>query len=211
MLELSGISKSYGRAQNSVEVLHDISLTVEAGETVWLRGDSGSGKSSLLRVAGLLTSPDTGTVRIRGKETKGGPAAADERRHLIGFVFQQSNLLPDLTVVDNVAIAGRKSSRHEVYERLESWGLSHIADRPAKQISGGEAQRVAFCRALVNDPALLLVDEPTSGLDARNAELVCEVLTQNRDRGRAVLVASHDAVISTVADRTVTMKGGRVV
>lgn len=211
VLELRGICKSYGRPPRSVSVLDGVSLSVHSGETVWLRGESGSGKSSLLRVAGLLSSPDSGEVRVAGMKVDGLHDEADLRRGMIGFVFQQSNLLPDLTVAENVAIAGREIPRHDIYLRLERLGLKSIADSPAKQISGGEAQRVAFCRATVNDPVLLLVDEPTSGLDAANAALVCEALASARGRGRAILVASHDPLLASVADRVLVMSGGRLV
>ncbi len=211
MLALNNVSKSYGRHSHRVHVLRDISLGVGAGETVWLRGDSGSGKSSLIRVAGLLSTPDSGNVRVADVDISHAEPLHDVRRDKIGIVFQHGNLLPDLTVSDNVAIAARFTSRQEILHLLEALGLGAIADRPAKQISGGEAQRVACCRALVNDPVLLLFDEPTSGLDAKNAALVREALDVSRARGRAILIASHDPATEAIADRVINMRDGSLV
>lgn len=214
VLAVDDVVKSYpGPSSRGARttVLQGVSLHVRSGEVLWVRGGSGSGKSSLLRVAGLLTTADRGTVTVQGTTGAVGRAAAEIRRTTIGFVFQQANLLPDLTVWDNLVIAGRGIATPRLRERLAVWGLAHVADRAAKQISGGEAQRVAFCRALVNDPALLLVDEPTSGLDEDNAATVLAEIRSARARGCAVLVASHDATMGTVADRAVTMRGGRLV
>ena len=211
VLALRGIVKSYPGAGRGprVTVLGGVSLEAAAGEVVWVRGGSGSGKSSLLRVAGLLSTPDAGTVEVLGRPAVAA-RAADIRRANIGFVFQQANLLPDLTVVDNLVVAGAASAA-AARERLAGWNLQHVADRPAKQISGGEAQRAAFCRALVNDPGLLLVDEPTSGLDDVNTAVVLDEIRAARTRGCAVVVASHDGAISAVVDRVVTMSEGLLV
>lgn len=211
MLELRDVHKSYGRDPRRIHVLREISLSVAAGETVWLCGDSGSGKSSLIRIAGLLSTVDSGQVSVANVDVSQSDRLHDVRRDKIGIVFQNGNLLPDLSVGDNVAIAARKVSRPEILHRLDTLGLGEIVDRPAKQISGGEAQRVACCRALVNDPVLLLVDEPTAGLDAKNADRVRATLDAARARGRAILIASHDPATEAIADRVVNMKGGSLV
>lgn len=212
VLSVRDVVKSYPGAGRGprVTVLQGVSLDARAGEVVWVRGGSGSGKSSLLRVAGLLSTPDSGTVKVLGRCAGSARSAASTRRAAIGFVFQQANLLPDLTVVENLLIAGGGSTE-AARERLAGWNLQHVADRPAKQISGGEAQRVAFCRALVNAPPLLLVDEPTAGLDDVNTAVVLAEIRAARGRGCAVIVASHDAAVETVADCVVTMSGGRLV
>ena len=210
MLTLEGVSRTYGRGPGAVQVLRDVTLSVSLGETVWLRGPSGSGKSSLLRVAGLLSRADTGRVLLGGQDLTRSDGA-DVRRRKIGFVFQHSNLLPELTVAENVLVAGRNLSKDVVRERLAAFGLAAIADRLAKQVSGGEAQRAALCRALINDPVLVLVDEPTSGLDAANADIVRTQLALLRSQGRAVLIASHDPLTAALADRVVDICEGRVV
>jgi ABC-type lipoprotein export system ATPase subunit len=210
-LELESVSKSYTRSGTRTRVLRNVTLALRRGEAVWLRGESGSGKSSLVRVAGLLSVPDSGQVRVLGALTHPGNAAARLRRSSIGVVFQHSNLLPELTVAENVALASPRADKAEVLCRLDRWGLGRLVDAPAKTVSGGEAQRVAFCRALLNDPDILLADEPTSGLDAANAAVVLEHLDAARREGRTVLVASHDTRFDGVCDRTVSIAGGRLV
>jgi ABC-type lipoprotein export system ATPase subunit len=211
VLELTDVSKGYQSGSRRSQVLTEVSLTLAAGEAVWLRGESGSGKSSLVRVAGLLSAPDSGRVRILGADADSGSGSARLRRSSIGVVFQHSNLLPELTVRENVSLAAPHADQAEVERRLDRWGLAALLDAPAKTVSGGEAQRVAFCRALLNDPDLLLADEPTSGLDATNAAVVLEHIDAARREGRAVLVASHDPRFEDVCDRTVSLAGGRVV
>lgn len=211
LLELAGVSKGYGRGGSRVRVLTDIDLAVAAGESVLVRGESGSGKSSLIRIAGLLSRPDTGTVRLAGEEVSASGSGARVRRENIGLVFQQSNLLPDLTVHDNVAIAAVHPDHDRVAALLDSWGLTEIARRHGKEVSGGQAQRVALCRALLNDPRVLLADEPTSGLDPANGQRVMAELVRARDAGRAIVTASHDPRMAEIADRVITMEGGRIV
>lgn len=211
LLALNGVSKSYGKPGARVHVLRDVTLTVEAGETIWLRGESGSGKSSLLRVAGLLSTPDSGTVQINGNAVTASSSAHRVRRQQVGLVFQHGNLLPDLTVADNIAIASTRSSQERVEAMLRDWGLAEIAGRRGKEVSGGQAQRVALCRALINDPVVLLADEPTAGLDPANGEMVLAELSRARAKGRAIVVASHDPAVAKIADRTLTMKDGQVV
>ncbi len=208
VLDLIGITKSYQARTGRVVVLRDVSLSVGAGEIVWLSGASGSGKSSLLRVAGLLSSPDKGRVVLLGSDAVAGPGSESHRRRTIGFVFQQGNLLPELTVADNIRIATKTMTKEAVIDLLGAWGMAEVSDRPAKQISGGEAQRAALCRALVNNPPLLLVDEPTSGLDDTNADLVRRQLSRLRNEGRAILIASHDGRVREIADRSVVIDGG---
>ncbi len=210
-LEVENVSKSYTLAGTRTRVLKNVSLILHPGEAVWLRGESGSGKSSLVRIAGLLSAPDSGQVRVLGADPRPGPGAARLRRRSIGVVFQHSNLLPELTVAENVALAAPRADRAEVVKRLDRWGLARLVDVPAKTVSGGEAQRVAFCRALLNDPEILLADEPTSGLDATNAAVVLEHIDAARQAGRAILVASHDARFEGVCDRIVSIERGRVV
>lgn len=211
LLALNGVSKSYGHHSTRVHVLRSVTINVEAGQTVWLRGESGSGKSSLLRVAGLLSTPDSGTVEICGAVVTAAGSAHRVRRQQVGLVFQHGNLLPDLTVADNIAIASSKPSEQKINTVLQGWGLAEIAGRKGKEISGGQAQRVAICRALINDPVVLLADEPTAGLDPANGEKVLAELSRARSNGRAIVVASHDPAVEKIADRILMMKDGQVV
>ena len=211
LLSLEGVSKTYRDKGKSVTVLSDINLQAYAGETIWIRGASGSGKSSLLRVAGLLCRPDTGRIKFHGVEASASSDGWTLRRRTIGVVFQQSNLLGELTAAENLRIAASGMTVADASSRLKALGLEYLSDRPAKQLSGGEAQRVAFCRAVVNDPEILLIDEPTSGLDKVNAELLLEVMRAARRNGRTLLVASHDPVVAPLADRIVNLEGGRIV
>lgn len=209
-LALDGVSKSFRQGGRDVTVLDDVSLHVDSGEVLLLRGASGSGKSSVVRVAGCLSTPDEGSVRIQGHDTRGRDLAA-LRRHHIGIVFQNANLLPDLSVADNLAVASTTPAAGRIGELLGQWGLTHLADRSATSLSGGEAQRVAFCRALMNRPEVLLLDEPTAGLDAVNSELVQDMIRFAKADGRAVLLVSHEPGMSRVADRELTIEGGRLV
>lgn len=210
-LVVTDVFKRHGQGSRAVDVLRGVSLHVARGEVVWVRGRSGSGKSSLIRVAGLLSEATSGTVEIAGARVRHGSPLHSLRRSHVGIVFQNSNLLADLTVLDNVLIASRDTSRSRAVDRLAALGLARIAGRRAKEISGGEAQRAAFCRALINDPTLLLVDEPTSGLDPESSAVIHDQLRDARSRGCAILVASHDVSTATVADRTLTMEDGRLV
>ncbi len=177
VLRLEEIAKSFADERGNRQlVLPGISLSVEAGEIVWLRGESGSGKSTILNISGLLSTPDAGKVWINGDDrTNASPRTASlVRSSQIGMVFQSSNLLPELTAL--------------------------------KRLSGGQQQRVAFCRALINQPSLLLADEPSSGLDATNTEAVLDAMRTGAAGGCGVLVASHDEVFQRVAHRQLPMK-----
>lgn len=209
VLVLDKISKSFAdeRGRRNA-VLAGVSLNVNAGEIVWLRGASGSGKSTILNIAGLLSTPDTGKVWINGEDrtNSSSKSAALVRASQVGMVFQSSNLLPELTAVENVLLASKERiSRQEIMTRLERFGLGAVADRKAKKLSGGQQQRVAFCRALINRPSILLADEPSSGLDPDNTEAILEAMRTGAQAGCGVLVASHDAVFERLAHRELPM------
>lgn len=218
-LRLNGVNLQRGDGDETVRVLDDVTLTVDPGELVALVGPSGSGKSSLLAVAGALIQPDSGTVEIHG--TTLADLAPNElarvRRRQIGFVFQSSNLVPSLTAIDQLLamahLDGRRPSaeRDRARELLDVVGLAAKADRRPHQLSGGERQRVGVARALFNEPSVLLADEPTSALDrARSAELSALLASLARDRGVAAVVATHDDVAVAAASRTVAMEDGRL-
>ncbi|WP_284752977.1 ATP-binding cassette domain-containing protein [Arthrobacter sp. efr-133-R2A-120] len=210
VLRLEEIAKSFADERGTRQlVLSGISLNVEAGEIVWLRGESGSGKSTILNISGLLSTPDAGKVWINGDDRTNASSrtASLVRSSQIGMVFQSSNLLPELTALENVLLASRQPmTRATITAQLDRFGLAAVANRQAKRLSGGQQQRVAFCRALINQPSLLLADEPSSGLDATNTEAILDAMRTGAAGGCGVLVASHDEGFQRVAHRQLPMK-----
>ncbi|MEO0387799.1 MAG: ABC transporter ATP-binding protein [Pseudomonadota bacterium] len=219
-LALDGIEKCYNPGQpNAVPVLRGATLRLDAGEVVALVAPSGAGKSTLLHIAGLLETPDAGEVRLEGQAV----AARDRvrthlRRDRIGFIYQFHHLLPEFTAAENVALPQRAAgaSRAAAHKRAEALlGRVGLADRlrhrPA-EMSGGEQQRVAFCRALANRPAVLLGDEPTGNLDPETAERVFAEMTEVvRDTGLAALIATHNLDLAARMDRVLRLRDGQVV
>ena len=228
MIKATGLHKTYRLGRVDVPVLHGVDLSVDQGEWVAILGASGSGKSTLLHLLGGLDRPDKGSGRIFFDDEEVGalsPAAMNRyRSRHVGFVFQFYHLLPELTVVENVAIAGmvrhgwskyganRGAVSKRAAELLDAFGLSHrLKHRPA-ELSGGERQRVAIARALVNDPAVLLADEPTGNLDQATGDAILETLTALREeRGQTIVMVTHDAQVAGRADRTVRLLDGKVV
>lgn len=218
VLELRGIEKAYMRGKaNEVSVLRGASLTLNAGEVVALVAPSGAGKSTLLHIAGLLDSPDSGTLSICGRETKG---LSDRRRTAIrrndvGFVYQFHHLLPEFSAVENVVLpqlangVSNRAATARAMELLSSVGVADRADHRPAALSGGEQQRVAFCRALANQPALLLADEPTGNLDPETSDVVFNVLMELvRDTGLSALIATHNLSLAERMDRSVRLENG---
>lgn len=220
VLELQGIEKAYLRGlPGEVRVLHDLDLTLAAGEAVALVAPSGAGKSTLLHIAGLLDSADAGRVLIAGREATGLPDAARTalRRTEIGFVYQFHHLLPEFTALENVILpqlaagTARSAANARARDLLDRVGVAPRADHRPAELSGGEQQRTAFCRALANGPRLLLADEPTGNLDPATADQVFEVLMALvRDSGLSALIATHNLDIAARMDRIVRLEGGRL-
>ena len=215
-LRLEGIVKSYG----TLEVLRGVSLAVASGEVVALVAPSGAGKSTLLHVAGLLDAADEGRVVVGGRDASGlGPGArTDVRREALGFVYQFHHLLPEFTAAENVILpqlangVPRRAAEARADELLGAVGLlPRRGHRPAA-LSGGEQQRVAFCRALANAPAMLLADEPTGNLDPGTAETVFDALTELvRGTGMGALIATHNLQLAARMDRVLRLDAGRLV
>lgn len=215
MIELQHIDKSYG----TLHVLRDISLSIGEREIITVIGPSGAGKTTLLQIAGTLDRPDCGRVIYDGEEISGMPdrKLSHFRNRNIGFVFQFHQLLPEFTAQENVAIpamiAGRSrsSSMKRASELLSMLGLGERLRHKPAQMSGGERQRTAIARALVNDPKVVFADEPTGSLDSVNRDEIRSLISQLRDElGQTFVIVSHDPSIETIADRVVSMNDGRI-
>ncbi|MDR9427045.1 MAG: ABC transporter ATP-binding protein [Salibaculum sp.] len=220
-LELSGIEKGYNHGQpNEINVLRGVDLSVSPGEVVALVAPSGAGKSTLLHIAGLLDTPDTGQVRIGGEDMTGlgDRRRTGIRRNDVGFIYQFHHLLPEFTALENIVLpqlangASRGAAETRARDLLGRVGIAARADHRPAALSGGEQQRVAFCRALANEPRLLLADEPTGNLDPDTADRVFAALMELvRDTGLAALIATHNHALAARMDRTVRLDGGQVV
>jgi putative ABC transport system ATP-binding protein len=219
VLELRQVTKTYGEGQGEVHALRTVDLAVDAGELVAIMGPSGSGKSSLLTIAGSLEDASSGEVVIDGRSLDGLSAneKAQLRRRSMGFVFQDFNLLPGLTAAENVAMpleldgTGPRAARTQALAALGDLGLADRSEHFPDDLSGGERQRVAIARAVVGDRRLLLADEPTGALDSVNSEAVMRLLRQICGRGAAGIVVTHDAQLASWANRVVFLRDGRVV
>ena len=214
LLELKDITKSFSGVDGDVEVLRGVSLGLDAGETLALTGESGSGKSTILHISAGLEVPDGGSLHLEGVEINGlGEAErANLRRSEIGIVFQQFNLIPSLTVEANIgfqaSLAGRRDKTFES-EIVEELGLSDQLKQYPESLSGGQQQRVAIARALAVRPKLLLADEPTGNLDESTASAVLTAMLDLVGRtGAALMVVTHSAALAEKMDRRVRLKGG---
>lgn len=216
MIQLENITKSFG----SLQVLRGIDLQIEKGEVVSIVGPSGAGKTTLLQIMGTLDAPDTGMVRIDGTEV--GRMKEKElsafRNRRIGFVFQFHQLLPEFTALENVMIPaliaglGRREAQSSALEMLNLLGLADRAAHKPSELSGGEKQRVAVARALINHPAVVLADEPSGSLDTHNKAELHQLFFDLRDRlGQTFVIVTHDESLARITDRTIHLKDGAVV
>jgi ABC-type lipoprotein export system ATPase subunit len=213
-----GVVKTYGAGSALVRVLDGADLDVAAGELVAVVGRSGSGKSTLLHLLGALDRADAGTIEVAGTrlERLDERRLTDVRRRRVGFVFQAFHLLPELTGLENVLLPARLArdgieAAPRVRALLEQLDLREAASRLPGALSGGEQQRLAIARALVNDPPLVLADEPTGNLDEESGGAVLELLRRVADDGRSVVLVTHDRAATALADRVLRLRGGRLV
>jgi putative ABC transport system ATP-binding protein len=213
LIELSNVWKRYG----ITEVLKNINLKVEEGEFIAVRGKSGVGKTTLLKIIGFLEQPDKGEVKLFGKPINNlnDNEKSELRLHNIGFIFQFFNLIPSLTVLENIelplALAGMKKQqrRKKAYELLEYFDLTNLANRFPETLSGGERQRIAIIRALANNPKLILADEPTSSLDNENSELLIRLLTKiNREKRVTIILTTTDLYEKLPTTKDYMLKDG---
>lgn len=218
LIELRNVSRIYAMGARKLGALNDVSLQVRRGEFVAIVGPSGSGKSTLLGMVSGIDKPTAGEVWVAGKriDQLGENALAIWRRDHIGIVFQFFQLLPTLTALENVALplelrGGRHGGRQRAEQMLERVGLEGRASQLPSELSGGEQQRVAFARALVNDPPILLADEPTGNLDTANASAIMSLLREFTRAGKTILLITHELSLAQAADRILTMRDGRVV
>jgi lipoprotein-releasing system ATP-binding protein len=217
-LRLTGITKTYNAGSPAaVEVLRGIDLTLARGEVVALVAPSGAGKSTLLHMAGLLDTPDAGTVEIAGQDVTGQSDRKRTimRRDRVGFVYQFHHLLPEFSALENIALpqlaAGtpRRDADQRALQLLDTVGVSQRAHHRPAELSGGEQQRVAFCRALANAPSVLLADEPTGNLDPATSDTVFDALMALvRETGLSALIATHNLDLASRMDRQVRLDQG---
>ena len=217
LLRAAGLVKSFGEGRASRRILDGADLDVQGGELVAVLGRSGTGKSTLLHVLGGLDRVERGTIEVAGERVDGASERrlAALRRRRIGFVFQFFHLLPELSGEANVRLAARvRGADPRAHERatelVERLGLRAVAGLSPAQLSGGEQQRFAIARALVNDPQVVLADEPTGNLDATSGAEVLRLLREQADAGRAVLLVTHDDAATAAADRVLRLDEGRL-
>jgi putative ABC transport system ATP-binding protein len=219
VVSASLVCKTYQTGDAKIEVLKNVNLKVGKGEFTVLSGPSGSGKTTLLNIVSSIDKPTSGKVVVFGEDlsVKDEDFLANFRCHNVGFVFQSYNLVSTLTVAENIAFPMEWIQKPEnqitkrVEELLEIVGLQHRAEHFPFQLSGGEQQRVAFARALANDPPLLLVDEPTGNLDAKTSLKIVQILQKLKADGKTVIVATHDEQIFQLARQKVYLEDGRLV
>lgn len=220
MLWLENITKRFADGQRSLTVLDGLSLTVEEGEFIAITGESGAGKTTLLNILGTLVAVDEGRYLIRGEEVNDvlENRLCSLRNKEIGFVYQDHRLLPQFTVWQNILLptlatkaASTEEEEHRAMELLEFMGIAALKDSPVTQLSGGEQTRVAICRALINQPAILLADEPTGQLDAANAQTIAKLFQRvNSQLHTTIIMATHSAEMAKVAQKNYQLVEGKL-
>ena len=218
ILKVENLNKTYGKGENQVKAVDNISFSVEKGECVARRGASGSGKSTLLHLIGGVDRPTSGKVFIDGKDiyTLNDDNLAIFRRRQIGLIYQFYNLIPVLNVTENITLPtrldGREVNEQRLNDLLKTLGLEQRKNNLPNQLSGGQQQRVSIGRAMMNEPALMLADEPTGNLDSKASEEIISLLRlSNKKYNQTVIVITHDEKIALEADRVITIDDGKII
>ncbi|HET7581061.1 MAG TPA: ABC transporter ATP-binding protein [Bacillales bacterium] len=218
MIQLSNVTKTYENGGVEVPVLHDINITIEAGEFLAIMGPSGSGKSTLMNILGFLDRVTTGQYLLNDGDVtaSGDTQLAHLRNRNVGFVFQQFQLLPRLTAISNVELpliyAGLKKNERidRARQALEEVGLGDRLNHRPNQLSGGQKQRVAIARAMINEPEILLADEPTGALDTHSGLQIMDIFTELNKKGRTVVLVTHEHEIAAFANRIIHIRDGEI-
>lgn len=213
-VEINGIKKHFGSGDNKIEVLKGIDLEIEKGEMCVLLGPSGSGKSTLLNIIGAIESADEGTITVNGEKTRlmSEKQLTQYRRKHLGYVFQMYNLIPNLTVRENIELGAYLSDNPlDIDELMATLGIINQADKLPSQLSGGQQQRTSIGRAIVKNPDILLCDEPTGALDYNTSKEILKLLEDvNQKYGNTVIMVTHNDAIKNMADRVFTLRDGEI-
>lgn len=217
ILEVKNLCKTYGKGETEVKALNNVSFSVDKGEFVAIIGPSGSGKSTLLHILGGVDVPTSGSVIINGEDISklNETALAIFRRRQIGLIYQFYNLIPILTVEENLTLPlrldGRKPDERQTEYLVKTLGLENRLDHLPNQLSGGQQQRVSIGRALINNPSLMLADEPTGNLDSENSKEIVSLLRKfNKEQNQTVIIITHDERIAIAADRIIEIEDGKI-
>ncbi len=218
ILRVEHLTKKYGKGENQVVAVDDMSFSVNRGEFVAIVGSSGSGKSTLLHLIGGVDKPTSGKVFIEGKDvySLNEENLAIFRRRQVGLIYQFYNLIPILNVVENITLPcdldGKKVDKQKIDEILKTLGLQHRQNNLPNELSGGQQQRVSIGRALINNPAIILADEPTGNLDSKSSDEIVELLkVSNKKYKQTIVMITHDLEIAKIADRIIKIEDGRIV
>jgi putative ABC transport system ATP-binding protein len=218
VLETQNLTKTYKIRERQVDVLKDVSLKIQAGEIVAIVGSSGSGKTTLLSLLSGLDQPSSGRIWVRGQDItdKSEDELAPLRNKTVGFVFQSFHLVPSLTAIENIMFPAELDKDHQAYIKAERLmkrvGIWDRTDNFPHQLSGGEKQRVAICRALINEPEIVFADEPTGNLDSANSAEILDLLFElHREQGTTLVLVTHDMSVANLADRVIQLRDGEIV
>ena len=216
VVALNNVTKTYRRGAEEIRAVDNVSLQVRSGEFLAITGQSGSGKTTLLQLIGAMDTPTSGNITVSGRELVGQSdmQLTQLRRHTIGFVFQQFGLLPTLSVAENVALpalSAGEQTRARVQVLLQRMGLEHRQNHRPSELSGGEMQRTAIARSLINNPKILLADEPTGNLDSTTGAEILSLFQELRTQGLTIVVVTHNDLFACATDRKITLQDGRIV